>query len=107
MAECRPDRDNSETPMTSRTYGPLPPETSGRALINQLTAERDRYAAMLLAAEQELAKRPVDKSDDFDDLEWYREALLAVVNSRSWRVTKPLRTFGRLARGHSDSQTEA
>lgn len=96
MAEPRRDRVSSETLVASPTYGPATPKISDQALIDQLTAERDRYASMLLAAEQELAKRSLAESDD--DLEWYRQAFLALVDSRSWRLTKPLRAFGRLMR---------
>lgn len=95
MAEPRPDRTSSETRVASRTYGSVAPKISDQALIDQLTTERDRYASMLLSAEQELAKRSLAEPDD---LEWYRQAFLALVASRSWRVTRPLRTFGRFAR---------
>jgi hypothetical protein len=95
MAEPRPDRVSSEALVASRTYGPVAPRISDRALIDQLTAERDRYASMLLSAEQELAKRSGAQPDE---LEWYRQAYLLLVSSRSWRLTRPLRTSARSVR---------
>lgn len=95
MTEPSPDRVSSETLVASRTYGPAVPKISDQALIEQLTTERDRYASMLLSAEQELAKLPLAISDE---LEWYREAFHTLVESRSWRATKPLRTIGRSVR---------
>lgn len=95
MTERGPDRIRTETLVESQTYGPVIPKISDQALIEQLTTERDRYASMLLSAEQELAKRPLAISDELD---WYREAFRTVVDSRSWRATKPLRSFGRAAR---------
>lgn len=96
MTEAHPDRTTApEAPPSSRTYGPVPPRVSDQARIDQLTAERDRYASMLLAAEQELAKRSLGEPDD---LEWYQDAFLTLVDSRSWRLTKPLRAFGGVAR---------
>lgn len=103
MAEPHRDRPSAAALVASLTYGPADPKVSDQALIDQLTAERDRYASMLLSAEQELAKRSLAESED--DLEWHRQALIALVDSRSWRLTKPLRTFGRLMRsirGRSD-----
>ncbi|MGH2862564.1 MAG: hypothetical protein ACRDLT_13825 [Solirubrobacteraceae bacterium] len=105
MAEPHRNRASSETLVASRTYGPADPKISDQALIDQLTTERDRYASMLVSAEQELAKRSLAESDD--DLEWYRQAFLALVDSRSWRLTKPLRTFGRVMRRRVRSRTEA
>lgn len=95
MTEPRLDRVRSETLVASRTYGSVAPKISDQALIEQLTTERDRYASMLLSAEQELAIR---SSAEPDDLEWYREAFHTLVDSRSWRVTRPLRALGRFAR---------
>jgi hypothetical protein len=94
MAETGADRACRESP-AARTYGPVAPKVADQVLIERLTSERDRYATMLLSAEQELAKRAVAEPDD---LEWYREAFLTLVDSRSWRLTKPLRAAGRIAR---------
>lgn len=104
MAEPRRDRVGSETLVASRTYGPVAPKISDQALIDQLTAERDRYASMLLSAEQEIAKRSLA---DPDDLEWYRQAFLLLVDSRSWRLTRPLRTVGHFARRLIPGRTKA
>ena len=95
MTEPRPDRISSESLGPPRTYGPVAPKLSDQELIERLTVERDRYASMLLSAEQELAK---SSRGEPDDLEWYRQAYLMVVGSRSWQLTKPLRTCGRFAR---------
>lgn len=88
-------RHSAQPQVTSRTYLPVAPTVSDQALIERLRAERDRYAAMLLSAEQELAKRAIA---DPDELESYRQACLSLVNSRSWRLTKPLRVAGSLVR---------
>jgi hypothetical protein len=103
MAEPRSDRVSSEALVASRTYGPVAPKISDEALIEQLMTERDRYAAMLLSAEQELARRPLVESDE---LERYQQLCLVLVNSRSWRLTRPLRAAGTLVRalirGHTN-----
>lgn len=95
MSKTHPDRVSSETLVASRSYGPEVPKISDQALIEQLTTERDRYASMLLAVEQELAKAPLAIPDE---LEWYREAFRTLSESRSWRATKPLRTIGHAVR---------
>ena len=59
--------------MTLRTYGPVAPKMSDEALIERLTTERDRYAAMLLSAEQELARRSVTETDEHES---YRDLCL-------------------------------
>lgn len=95
MAESRSARAGSEPPATSPTYGPVAPKVSDEALIERLTTERDRYAVLLLSAEQELAKRSVAEPDA---LKSYREAYFVLVDSTSWRLTRPLRVATRLAR---------
>lgn len=95
MAESRSVRAGSEPAVTSRTYGPVAPKVSDQALIERLTTERDRYAVMLLSAEQELAKRSVVEPEE---LESYRQAYLSLIDSRSWRLTMPLRVATQLVR---------
>ena len=94
MAEPHPSAD-SDSLVASQTYGPAAPKISDRALIERLTSERDRYASMLLSAEQELARRSLAEPDD---VEWYQEAFYTLVESTSWRITRPLRSLGRVAR---------
>lgn len=102
MAEPRSLRASSEPPVTSRPYGPVAPKIPDEALIERLTTERDRYAVMLLSAEQELAKRFVGEPDE---LESYRQAYISLVNSSGWRLTRPLRVAAGLVRMLSRSRT--
>lgn len=105
MAESRSVRVGAQASVTSQTYIPVAPAISDEALIAQLKAERDRYAVMLMSAEQELAKLHgrralVEQSSlaESAELESYKQAYALVVRSHSWRVTRPLREAVRCGR---------
>ena len=69
-------------------------DEADRAEASMETLSRDREASLCTAAEREA--RAVALSDQVECL---RGTLDAVYASRSWRVTAPLRSIGKLIRG--------
>jgi hypothetical protein len=63
--------------------------------LAELRTSRDRYAAMILTGEQELAVRTAELGSELDaarrERDQWRGDYRVIAYSRSWRLTKPLR----------------